>query len=98
MLALIDLLHHFRCVLVGRKVKVRTDQSALQWLRIFNEPINRVAKLIKRFAEYDFDIDQRPVKQHANADALSRYSVCVSLVWVVEMWFPIEFKNYFVMQ
>ena len=98
MLALVDSMRHFRCYVLGRKLKVRTDHSALQWLRTFKEPVSQVDRWIERLAEYDFDIEHRPGKQHVNADALSRYLVRVSAVSLVEMWFPPEFKADFVMQ
>ena len=44
MLALVDSLRHFRCYILGRKFKVRTDQSALQWLKTFKEPVGQVAR------------------------------------------------------
>ena len=98
MLALVDSLRHFRCYVLGKKFKVRTDHSAFQCLRTFKEPVGQVAKRIERLAEYDYDIEHRPGKQHANADALSRYPVRVSTVSVVEMWFPSKFKADFVQQ
>ena len=98
MLALVDSLRHFRCYILGKKFKVCTDHGALQWLRTFKEPVGQVARWIKRLAEYDFDIEHRPGKQHANANALSRYSVRVSAVSVVERWDPSEFKADFVKQ
>ena len=58
--ALVDSLRHCRCYLIGKKFKVRTDHSALQWLRIFKEPVGQVARLIERLAEYDFEIVHRP--------------------------------------
>ena len=97
-LALVDSLRHFRCYILGRKFKVRTDHSALQRFRTFKEPVGQVARWIERQAEYDFDIEHRPGKQNANADALSRCPVRVSTVSLVEMWFPPEFKADFVMQ
>ena len=54
--------------------------------------MGQVARWIVRLAEYDFDIDHRHGKQHANADAISRYPVRVSAVSVVEIWFSPEFK------
>ena len=51
-----------------------------------------MSRWIESLAEYDYDIEHRPCEQHANADALSRYSVRVSAVSVVEIWFPPEFK------
>ena len=98
MLALVDSLHYFRCYILGSKFRVRTDHSALQWLRTFKEPVGQVARWIERLAEYDVVIEHRPGKQHANADALSRYPVRVSAVSLVEMWFSPEFKADFVMQ
>ena len=85
MLALVDSLRHFRCYILGRKFKVLTDLSALKWLKTFKEPVGQVARWIKRLAEYKFDIEHCPGKQHANADALSRYPVRVSAVSVVEI-------------
>ena len=43
MLALVDLLRHFRCYILGRKFKVRTNHSAPQWLKTFKEPVNQVS-------------------------------------------------------
>ena len=98
MLALVDSLRHFRCYIFGRKLKVRTDHSDLQWLKTFKEPVGQVARWIERLTEYDVDIEHRPGKEHANADALSRYPVCVSAVFVPEIWFPPEFKTEYVKQ
>ena len=98
MLALVDLLRHFRCYIFGRKFKVQTDHNALQWLKTFKKPVDQVARWIERLAEYDFDIEHIPGKQNPNVDALSRYPVRVSAVSVVEIWFPPEFKANFVKQ
>ena len=98
MLALVDSLRHFRCYILGRKFKVRTDHSALQWLKTFKEAVGKVARWIEHLAEYDFDIEHRPGKQHVNADALSRYPIRESAVSVVEFWFLPEFKADFVKQ
>ena len=57
-----------------------------------------MAQWIERLAEYDFDIEHRPSKQHANADALSRYPVRGSALSVAEIWFPPEFNADFVKQ
>ena len=79
MLALVESLSHFRCYLVGKKFKARTDHSALQWLRTFKEPVGQVARrLIERLAEYDFEIVHRPGQRHSNAESLSRYPHTVS--------------------
>ena len=47
-LALVDALRHFRCYVIGKRFKVRTDHSALQWLRTFKEPVGQVARWIER--------------------------------------------------
>ena len=39
MLALVDFLRHFRCYLIGKQLKVCTDNSALQWLKTFKESV-----------------------------------------------------------
>ena len=93
MLALVDSLRHYRCYLLGKKFTVRTDHSALQWLRTFKEPSGHIARWIEQMAEYDFDIIHRPGKQHANADALSRYPVTVNAVSANEQWLNPAFKN-----
>lgn len=86
MLALVDALKHFRCYLLGKKFLVRTDHSALQWLRTFKEPVGQVARWIEQLAEYNFDIVHRAGKQHANADALSRYPSTVVSISEGEKW------------
>ena len=50
MLALVDSLKHFRIYLLGRKLTVFTDHSALQWLRDFKEPSGQVARWLERLA------------------------------------------------
>ena len=96
MLALVDLLRHFRCYILGRKFTVCSNHSALQWLKTFKEPVGQVARWIERHAEYDYDFNHRPGRQHTNADALSRYPFRVYEVTVVEKWFSPEFKADFV--
>ena len=98
MLALVDSLKHFRCYLLGKKFQVRTDHhSALQWLRTFKEPVGQVARWLEQIAEYDFKIVHRPGKQHANADALSRYPLQVDSINISEQWIhhnlKIEFRK-----
>ena len=95
MLALVDSLRHFRCYLLGKKFTVRTDHSALQWLRTFKEPVGQVARWIERMAEYDFDIVHRPGIRHANADALSRYPHTLSTVSPDEQWVTPKMKSDF---
>ena len=41
MLALVDSLRHFRCYILCRKFKVRTDHNALHWLKTFKESVGQ---------------------------------------------------------
>ena len=51
---------------------MRTDHSAIQWLRNFKEPTGQLARWLERLAAYDFIVQHRPGRKHLNADALSR--------------------------
>ena len=85
MLALFYTLRHFHRNILGKKLKVCTDHRALQLLRTCTKQVCQVASWIKRLAEYEFDIEHRPGKQHANVDARFRYPASVSTVSLVEM-------------
>ena len=95
MLALVYSLSHCRCYLIGKRLKVRTDHSALQWLKTFKELVGQVARWMERLAEYDFEIVHLPGQRHTNADALSRYPHPVSSVTTSEQWFSLNLKNEF---
>jgi len=62
----------FRQYLLGCKFLIRTDHSALQWLRSTPEPIGQLARWCEILEEFDFQIVHRPGRNHGNADALSR--------------------------
>jgi len=62
----------FRQYLLGQKFLIRTDHSALQWLRKTPEPIGQQARWCEILDEFDFQIVHRPGRNHGNADALSR--------------------------
>jgi hypothetical protein len=72
LLAVVYFMKHFRPYLLGRKFLVRTDHAALKWLRNMPEPVGQQARWLELLEEYDFEIEHRPGKKHANADALSR--------------------------
>jgi hypothetical protein len=60
----------------GRRFKVITDHAALKWLiTVKNHQCARLTRWVLKFAEYDFEILQRPGKKHVNADVLSRHVV-----------------------
>nr|VZH96027.1 unnamed protein product [Spirometra erinaceieuropaei] len=72
MLALTHFVEECRPYLQYRPFVVRTDHSALTWLRNFRNPEGQVARWQEKLAEYDFECVFRPGRQHGNADALSR--------------------------
>ena len=71
LLAAIEGIEHFRCYLYGRQVLLRTDNVAIQWLKIFKEPTGQLARWLERLSAYDFIVQHRPGRKHLNADALS---------------------------
>jgi len=83
----------FRQYLLGRQFVVRTDHSALQWLRSTPEPIGQQARWCETLEEFDCQIVHRPGWLHGNADALSRKScrqcgnngtnITVATIWAV---------------
>ena len=73
LLAVVFLLKQYRCYLLGRHIKIRTDHAALRWLKNTPEPIGQQARWLKIMEEYDYEIIHRAGRLHQNADALSRY-------------------------
>ena len=72
LLAVVVHLKKFKQYLYGQKVTVRTDHAALRWLLNFKNPEGQLARWMEVISEYDFVIEHRPGKKHANADGLSR--------------------------
>ena len=72
LLAVIFGLKRFRQYLIGRKFTIRTDHSALQWLRRTPEPIAQAGRWLAIMEQFDFTVVHRPGSKHQNADALSR--------------------------
>lgn len=72
LLAVVVFANYFRHYLLGRKFIIRTDHSALRWIMSFKEPENQTARWIEILSQFDFKIEHRAGKRHANADALSR--------------------------
>jgi len=72
LLAVVFFLKNFRQYLLGRSFVVRTDHAALQWLRKTPEPIGQQSRWLEVLEEFNFTVEHRPGKKHANADALSR--------------------------
>ncbi|KAL1254314.1 hypothetical protein QQF64_016543 [Cirrhinus molitorella] len=72
LLAVVLAVRHFRPYLLGTKFTLRTDHASLTWMLNFRQPEGQVARWLEILQEYDFEIQHRPGRQHANADALSR--------------------------
>jgi len=72
LLAVVYFLRYFRQYLLGREIKVRTDHSALTWLKRTPDPIGQQARWLEIMEEFDFTVEHRSGSRHANADALSR--------------------------
>jgi len=63
MLALVWAVKYFRCYLFGRKFVVRTDHSALTYLRKFADQNTRLTRWCLKLAQLDFTIEHRPGKK-----------------------------------
>ena len=76
LLAVIFGLKRFRQYLIERKFVIRTDHSALQWLRRTPESIAQAGRWLTLMKEFQFEVQHRPGTKHQNADALSRQPFC----------------------
>ena len=72
LLAVVFFCKQFRNYLLGHQFTIRTDHSALQWLRRTPEPIGQQARWLEILEEFNFEILHRPGRHHGNADSLSR--------------------------
>ena len=72
LLAVVTALKHFNCYILGQKVKLRTDNSAVSWIRYLKNPTGQVFRWLQYIETYDISVSHRPGKSHGNSDALSR--------------------------
>ena len=72
LLAVVYFCKHFRPYLLGHQFLIRTDHSALRWLKSTPEPIGQQARWLEVLEEFSYTIEHRPGRKHNNADALSR--------------------------
>ena len=63
---------YYKQYLLRRKFLIRTDHTALQWLRRTPDPVGQQARWLEQLATFEFDIIHRPGIKHANADGVSR--------------------------
>ena len=72
LLAVITALKHFHIYLIGQKVRLRTDNSAVSWIRTLKNPTGQVFRWLQYIETYDLSVTHRPGRSHGNSDALSR--------------------------
>ena len=79
LLAVVTALKHFHHYLLGQKVKLRTDNAAVSWMRNLKNPSGQVARWLQHIETYDITVSHRPGRCHGNSDALSRIPCKVCL-------------------
>ena len=72
LLAVVHFVKVYRHYLAGKPFLLRTDHSALRWLRSFKEPEGQLARWLETLDTYAFELRHRPGVKHGNADAMSR--------------------------
>ena len=65
-------LKQYRQYLLGRPFVIRTDHSALQWLRRITDPVAQQARWLAFIEQFQYTNVLRSGAQHGNADGLSR--------------------------
>ena len=64
---------YYRCYLFGKGLLVRTDHTALKFLRNFAENNSRLMRWSLRLSEIDFEIEHVPGSKIEHVDALSTH-------------------------
>lgn len=72
LLAVVNALKHFNSYLYGQAVLLRTDNSAVSWVRNLKNPMGQMARWLQEIENYDITVTHRPGSKHTNADAMSR--------------------------
>ena len=65
-------LKHWRHLVQGVKIKVRTDHASLIWLKNFKLVDIILARWLEQLSQYDIELIHRPGAKSQNADSLSR--------------------------
>jgi len=79
MLALVWTAKYFRCYFYGKRFVVRTDHSALTYMRNFANNNSRLLRWSLKLSELDFVVEHRPGPKIGHADALSRHVGALTL-------------------
>ena len=72
MLAVIHFVQKWKYYLAHRPFILRTDHSALKWIRTMEPPRGMIARWLELLSNFEFRVMHREGAKHANADALSR--------------------------
>ena len=75
MLGVVWAFRHFRCYLLGKRFLVRVYHRALELPGKFKEPSAIIARWLEFLSQFEYDLQYRQGRAHANADALSRLPV-----------------------
>jgi len=79
MLALVWAAKYFRCNLYGKRFVVRTDHSALPYMRNFADNNSRLLRWSLKLSELNFVVQHRSGPKIGHADALSQHVGAVTL-------------------
>jgi len=79
MLALVWAAKYFRCCLYGKRFVVRTDHSALSYVRNFAENNCSLLRWSLKLSELDFVVEHRQGPKIGHADAMRRHVGAVTL-------------------
>jgi len=92
LLAVITALKHFHIYLYGQEILVRTDNSAVSWIKTLKVPTGQVARWLQELNTYNITVVHRAGRSHSNADALSRRP-CKSCKHQQELQLTFETEN-----
>ena len=73
MLALLWATKYFRCYLYGCKFLLKTEHSALTYLRKFADQNSRLLRWSLKLSEFQSAVEHRPGSKIGHVDALSRH-------------------------
>ena len=75
LLAVVYGLKQYKHYVLGRPLRIRSDHSALMWLKRTSEPVAQQARWLEFIEQFQYTIEHRPGHRHGNADSLSRRPV-----------------------
>ena len=83
LLGALECIRTWRPYLWGRQFKLVIDHAALKWLHTMKDtveggPASRLMRWILKLQEYSFEVEHKPGKSHADADAVSRLVASIS--------------------